>query len=300
MVYNVNKYTYRAAYTGEKSMKKIGLIPNAGKDAGLANTRRIAEYLDGRAELLLEEKYKTSVINAEYGSLAALLDGSDCLIVLGGDGTMLQNAAECARRSLPVLGINLGRVGFLTEVELDNIEGALDKLLSGDFGVEKRMLMRVELIRGGRSIVCTHALNDIVTSKNAGAKLIAIELYTNGELVNRYTADGLIIATPTGSTGYSISAGGPVIDPQMELYVATPICAHMLSVRSAVLPPDKELVVKLDEAYPDNGAVVSADGDVIGSIRPGDEVRITRSNYRFSMIKTGSYSFYDTVLKKLS
>ena len=160
--------------------------------------------------------------------------------------------------------------------------------------------MRVELIRGGECIVHSHALNDVVTAKNAGAKLIALELYTDGELVNRYIADGLIIATPTGSTGYSISAGGPVVDPLMELYVATPICAHTLSIRSAVLPAEKRIVIKPDGDYPDNRTVVSADGDVLGEMLPGDEVRITRSKYRFSMIKTGSYSFYDTVLKKLS
>ena len=281
-------------------MKKIALIPNGNKDPELNNTRRIADYLNGRAELLLEDKYVCSGVKAEYTAYDAMLDEAEYLIVLGGDGTMLQTAADCARRELPVLGINLGKVGFLTEVELDNIEAALDKLLSGDCGIEKRMLMRVEIIRGGECIVHSHALNDVVTAKNAGAKLIALELYTDGELVNRYIADGLIIATPTGSTGYSISAGGPVVDPLMELYVATPICAHTLSVRSAVLPAEKRIVIKPDGDYPDNRAVVSADGDVLGEILPGDEVRITRSKYRFSMIKTGSYSFYDTVLKKLS
>lgn len=281
-------------------MKKIAVIPNGSKDVNLANTCRTAKYLEGKAELLLEKKYSGSGIKAEYMDYEELLDKADYLIVLGGDGTMLQNAAECAKRDLPVLGINLGKVGFLTEVELDNIETALGMLLEGSCGTEKRMLMHVEIVRGGKRTVHSHALNDVVTAKNAGAKLIALELYADGELVNRYTADGLIIATPTGSTGYSISAGGPVVDPQMELYVATPICAHMLSVRSAVLPAEKKIVIKLDADYPDNGAVVSADGDVLGELRPGDEVHITRSIYRFLMIKTGSYSFYDTVLKKLS
>lgn len=285
---------------GRESMKKIALIPNGNKDPEFINTRRIADYLDGRAELLLEDKYAGSGVKVEYMDYETLLNAAEYLIVLGGDGTMLQTAADCARRELPVLGINLGKVGFLTEVELDNIEQALEKLLSGKFDIEKRMLMHVEIIRGGECVIHSHALNDVVTAKNAGAKLISLELYTDGELVNRYIADGLIIATPTGSTGYSISAGGPVVDPLMQLYVATPICAHTLSVRSAVLPPEKQLVIKLDSDYPDNSAVVSADGDVLGEILPGDEVRITRSKYRFSMIKTGSYSFYDTVLKKLS
>jgi NAD+ kinase len=127
-----------------------------------------------------------------------------------------------------------------------------------------------------------------------------MQLYTDQEAVNRYTADGLIIATPTGSTGYSISAGGPVVDPCMRLYVATPICAHMLSVRSAVLSSDKEIKIKLSGDYADSDAVVSADGDVQGYIKDTDEVIITESEYDFELVKIGEQSFYDTLIKKLS
>jgi NAD+ kinase len=127
-----------------------------------------------------------------------------------------------------------------------------------------------------------------------------MELYADDELMYRYTADGLIIATPTGSTGYSISAGGPVVDPGMELYVATPICAHMLSVRSAVLSSDKPITIRLDKTYPDNEAVVTADGDIQGYISGADEVAVLKSKYRFKLIKIGNNSFYDTLISKLS
>jgi NAD+ kinase len=172
--------------------------------------------------------------------------------------------------------------------------------LSGDYIKEKRMMMRVEIKKDNKLRSCCHALNDVVVSKSAGERLIGMELYTDGQLVNRYIADGLIIATPTGSTGYSISAGGPVVDPRMQLYVATPICAHMLSVRSAVLPSEKTIVIKLDNTYPECDAIVSADGDVQGYIKDCDEVVITKSEYEFELIKIGKQSFYDTVLKKLS
>ena len=145
-----------------------------------------------------------------------------------------------------------------------------------------------------------HALNDVVVSKVAGEKLIYMELSTDGVAVNRYTADGLIIATPTGSTGYSISAGGPVVDPCMRLYVATPICAHMLSVRSAVLSSNKDIRIKLDGEYGNADAVVTADGDIQGYIKNADEVIITESEYDFELIKIGEQSFYDTLIKKLS
>ena len=160
--------------------------------------------------------------------------------------------------------------------------------------------MKAQIKKNGKAISTCHALNDIVVSKSAGVKLVGIDLYTNDELVNRYIADGIIIATPTGSTGYSISAGGPVVDPMMNLYVATPVCAHMLSVRSAILSADKDIVIKLTREYADNKALVSADGEVQSEIGNCDEVIISRSQYSLELIKIGNQSFYDTLLKKLS
>jgi NAD+ kinase len=281
-------------------MKKIAIIPNNSKDLGLLYTKKIIEYLSGKAELYMDTAYKVIGMNVNYVSLAELYNKAEILIVLGGDGTILQCAVESAKKKIPVLGINLGRIGFMTEVEIDDTQLALDKLLSGDYIKEKRMMMRVEIKKDNKLRSCCHALNDVVVSKSAGERLIGMELYTDGQLVNRYIADGLIIATPTGSTGYSISAGGPVVDPRMQLYVATPICAHMLSVRSAVLPSEKTIVIKLDNTYPECDAIVSADGDVQGYIKDCDEVVITKSEYEFELIKIGKQSFYDTVLKKLS
>jgi NAD+ kinase len=281
-------------------MKKIAIIPNNSKDLGLLYTKKIIEYLSGKAELYMDTAYQVIGMNVNYVSLAELYDKAEILLVLGGDGTILQCAVESAKKKIPVLGINLGRIGFMTEVEIDNTQLALDKLLSGDYIKEKRMMMRVEIKKDNKLRSCCHALNDVVVSKSAGERLIGMELYTDGQLVNRYIADGLIIATPTGSTGYSISAGGPVVDPRMQLYVATPICAHMLSVRSAVLPSEKTIVIKLDNTYPECDAIVSADGDVQGYIKDCDEVVITKSEYEFELIKIGKQSFYDTVLKKLS
>ena len=222
------------------------------------------------------------------------------MIILGGDGTILQEAAACAKYGIPVMGINLGKVGFLTEIECDNIENALDKLLAEEYTIEKRMLIKLEIRREGKTVCVQNALNDVVVSKPSGAKLIDMELYAGDELVNRYIADGLIIATPTGSTGYSISAGGPVVDPSMTLYIATPICPHMLSARSAVLSADKPIIIRLDSAYPDNEAVVTADGDVQGYISSADEVAVLKSKYEFQLIRTGRQSFYNTLISKLS
>ena len=281
-------------------MKKIAIIPNNIKDIGLLVTKRVVDYLLGKAELYMENKFSVTGMKVNYVKKIDLFENVDLMIILGGDGTILQEAAACAKYGIPVMGINLGKVGFLTEIECDNIENALNKLLAEEYTIEKRMLIKLEIRREGKTVCVHNALNDVVVSKPSGAKLIDMELYAGDELVNRYIADGLIIATPTGSTGYSISAGGPVVDPSMTLYIATPICPHMLSARSAVLRADKPIVIRLDSAYPDNEAVVTADGDVQGYISSADEVAVLKSKYEFQLIRTGRQSFYNTLISKLS
>lgn len=281
-------------------MKRIAIIPNNSKDIGLVNTKRLVDFLNDKAEVYMDEAYSVLGMNVIYVPAGKIYDNADYVIVLGGDGTILQKASECAKRKIPILGVNLGKIGFMTEVEIDDIESSLAKFLDDDFKIEKRMMIKAEVRKQNRVQFSFHALNDVVVSKSVGEKLICIELSTDGEAVNRYTADGLIIATPTGSTGYSISAGGPVVDPCMKLYVATPICAHMLSVRSAVLSSDKEMRIKLNSEIGGSEAVVTADGDIQGYIKDSDEVVITESEYDFELVKIGAQSFYDTLIKKLS
>ncbi len=281
-------------------MKRIAIIPNNGKDIGLVNTKRLVEFLHEEAEIYMDEAYSVLGLNIKYVPSNEIYSNADYLIVLGGDGTILQRASECAKKKIPILGINLGKIGFMTEVEMDDMEEALNKFLKDDFIIENRMMMKAEIRREGEVQFSFHALNDVVVSKHAGENLIYMELSANDEFVNRYTADGIIIATPTGSTGYSISAGGPVVDPTMRLYVATPICAHMLSTRSAVLSAQKTIKIKLDNEYGEADAVVTADGDIQGYIKECDEVVITESEYDFELVKIGNQSFYDTLLKKLS
>lgn len=284
----------------DKKMENIAIIPNTIKDIGLLATKRTVDFLYGKAKVLMDMSFSVTKMKAEFVGRNELFERADAMVVLGGDGTMLQEAAECAKADIPVMGINLGKVGFLTEIELEDLEYALDKLLKKEYKLESRMLLRLEIRRQGMPVFTHHALNDVVVSKPSGARLISMNLYAEDELVYRYTADGLIIATPTGSTGYSISAGGPVVDPNMELYIATPICAHMLSVRSAVLSADRPIRIQMDPAYRDNEAVVAADGDVQGYISGSDEVVILKSKYRFKLIKIGDNSFYDTLVRKLS
>ncbi len=280
-------------------MKRIAIIPNDGKDIGLGNTIRVAESLAGRAEIYMDKEYSVIERGVRFVSKDELCGICDAVVVLGGDGTILSVAAECAKKKTPVLGINLGKVGFMTEIEIGNMDDALTKLLSGEYETERRMMMRVER-RSSEGLDVFHALNDVVTAKTAEVQLINVELFSDSQLVNRYTADGLIIATPTGSTGYSISAGGPVVDPNMSLFVATPICAHMLSVRSAVLSDRHKIRVRLDGTVSGGKGIITADGDVKGFMSAGDEIIITKSEYELELIKIGKQSFFETVIKKLS
>lgn len=281
-------------------MKKIAILPNIEKDFGLAKTKYVIKCLKGRADIYMPEGYDIEDNDIKYVKEADIYALVDYAVILGGDGTIIQSATGCAKNNVPVLGINMGTVGFLTEVEVENIAQSLDKLINGEFELEKRMMLKIEMVKDNVTQSTHHALNDTVISKTIDEKLIKIDLYTDGELVNRYTADGLIISTPTGSTGYSISAGGPVVDPLMQLYIATPICPHMFSARSAILNAQNDIVIKIDQNRTDNKAVITTDGDIKGYISGDDEIRITKSEYTFELIKTVKQSFYETLLSKLN
>ena len=275
------------------NMKNIAVLANTTKEKSIATAERIADFLLGNACLYMTDDCRISdKYDVTYMSQNEIYNAVDIAIVIGGDGTLLRYATPCAKAKVPVLGINLGTVGFLTEVELDDIETSLTALLCDEYIKEERMLLKA-CINDNETY---HALNDIVVAKRDHEQLIHVDLYAGGELVYHYKADGLIIATPTGSTGYSISAGGPVVDPKMDLYVATPICAHMLLARSTVLPADKELVIRLCK----NDAIISADGEFNRSLTNEDVIRISKSNYKFELIKIGKTSFYNTLINKLS
>ncbi len=280
-------------------MKNIAIVSNNLKDIGFISTKEFVKKLLNKANIYMDKALSILGLDVNYVEYEQLFIIADIMVVLGGDGSILQVATPCAKHNIPVLGVNLGRVGFMTETEPNNIDDAINAILTDNYTCESRMLIKMEIVRNGISS-SFHALNDVVVSKSAEAKLIKVGLYADDELVNNYIADGLIIATPTGSTGYSISAGGPVVDPSMQLYIATPICPHMLSVRSAILSSQKKIVIRLDNDFRDNEAVVSCDGDVSGFITEADEIVITKSKYEFKMIKIGNYSFFDTLLRKLT
>lgn len=283
-------------YGEGRILKRIAVIPNHIKDKNYKCTKELFEILKGKAHIVMPKSEEASGIKAEFKD-KDLYNGVDAVIVLGGDGTMLQVAEPCGEKGIAVMGINLGKVGFMTEVETAYMKPACERLLADDFEVEKRMMMEIEVIEKSGKTQKFLALNDAVIAKPS-AEMVAMELCTNGEKVSEYIADGLVIATPTGSTGYSLSAGGPVADPQMQLFIATPICAHMLAARPMLLSAEKVINLSLIDGG-DDSATVTLDGEDKCIIRKGDKVTVKRSRHTFKIIKLGRQSFYYTMMAKL-
>ena len=278
-------------------MKNIVIIPNESKDIGLGVTKKIIEVLSGKANIKMENRFAKTGFHVDYFELDDIYSNTDFVIVLGGDGTILGVAEPCGKMNIPILGINLGTVGFMAEVKVENIESAINALLAGEYKIEKRMMMKVSVIKSGRISGEYHALNDVVISKKESS-MIGIQIHSQGEKINEYKADGLIISTPTGSTGYSLSAGGPVADPTMELFIASPICAHMLHARPALMPSNKEILLTSSDRIT-GGAILSVDGDIKEHLSPDDKVLINKSQYYVSIAKIGKQSFYDVLIDKL-
>ncbi|MDO4618847.1 MAG: NAD(+)/NADH kinase [Clostridia bacterium] len=262
---------------------KVKVIRNYIKDKDSKETEKLLKILKDRNIEIDDKEEKIS-------------EDTDVVIVLGGDGTILATACECAEKEIPVMGINLGRVGFMTETDKGSMEKAIDALLANRYKIEERMMMDIFIASdsGERSY---SALNDLVVSK-PDSQMISVGIFAEEEKITEYIADGVIIATPTGSTGYSLSAGGPVADPATEMFLATPVCAHTLKARPAVLAPEKEVTVKLFGGANPFGAV-SVDGVLREKIEEGECVKIKKSDKKLKIIKFGNQSFYDILTAKL-
>lgn len=230
-----------------------------------------------------------------------IIRDADCILVLGGDGTMLQAARDMGgRRGIPLLGVNLGNLGYLAEVEPEGVEAALEQLLQGDYELESRMMLNGTVYADDKKRE-DWALNDIVIAKTGAQKVLEFNLYVNRKLLNKYLADGIIITTPTGSTGYNLSAGGPIAEPGAKILILTPICPHTMNQRSIILSPEDEVVIELPTGREGQKqiAAVSFDGCAV-ELKTGDAVRIVRSERMTDFIKLGKAGFLEVLHKKMS
>ena len=223
----------------------------------------------------------------------------DALITFGGDGTLLRAARLCAGREIPILGVNLGRVGFLTTATRDTIDPALDALVAGRYVIERRQALQAAIRDAeGNHRVSQLAVNDVAVHKGCVARGVRVNVYIQGENVGPYSADGIIVATPTGSTAYSLSAGGPIVVPGVEAIIVTPIAAHTLAVRPLVVPATYRVVIEPMAGWADD-LLVSFDGQTGSTLAPGDSVDVRRADHRVCLIRLGGDGFFSRMRQKL-
>ncbi|MGM0436731.1 MAG: NAD(+)/NADH kinase [Bacillota bacterium] len=287
---------------GDLTIDKIGLVINTEKnrvvDIGekaldLFNKKNIEYYIEKDSALKLDLDKN----DHEIAGYNRLRKEADIIILFGGDGTFLHTAHHFIGTDIPLLGVNLGSLGFMTEIEVKQFESALDRIITHDYYIEKRMMLESKVYRKNSEVFHSHSLNDIVINRAANARLIDIDLYINNELVNSYNGDGLIISTPTGSTAYSLSAGGPIINPKTEAILITPICPHSLHIRPMVIGPWEKIEVVVNSN--ESNMKVNSDGHYDYDLKDEDKLLIKKSRKTISMVKFPEKTFYSTLRKKM-
>lgn len=276
-------------------MKQFYLITNEGKDPDGIYRKRIEAYIRAHGGNAI-------CVDGEKPAAGQTCDlQSDCVLVLGGDGTLLRAARNMMDKDIPLLGINLGTLGYLAEVENSNLEAALDQLLRDDFVREERMMLAGVVDKQGVSEE-NYALNDIVISRCGSLQILTFQIYVNGQFLNSYSADGIIVATPTGSTGYNMSAGGPIVEPCARLLLLTPICPHTLNTRSIILAPEDEIRIEIPQGRDGQTQTVEAnfDGSHKITLQTGDHIVIRKAVKTTGILKLNTESFLSVLHKKMS
>ena len=285
-------------------MNRILLCPNQKRDPGLQVSLSLLKQLrehDVEAGIYLpavELQVELSPRDLLRGSENEIMRGVDMMICLGGDGTMLRFSPIAARHSIPMLGINMGNLGFITELELEEI-GKLEDILAGHYTIEKRMMLDVEVRRDEKLVYSGFGLNEAVVSRSDPAHAIRLTAYGDNRKISDYAGDGIIIASPTGSTAYSMAAGGPIVEPTAENIILTPICAHSLTAKAYVLTGDRRTSVKLIRAD-GNDAQMLIDGRDRFPLLVGDLIYVKKSEWYCRLVKVLDRSFYEIVKNKLN
>ena len=283
-------------------MKKVAILPNVEKDKGLEITGRLVHHLEKRGCIpQLSQRVAELAGMPQYArEEGALYTESDLLISLGGDGTLLGIGRKTARFDKPILGINLGTLGFLTAEEKNHAEAAIDKVLQGEYKLEKRMMLECSIARESEKTEGIIALNDICITRGNLYKILEFHVYVNEEYVDTLLADGVIICTPTGSTAYNLSAGGPVLKADAQIIAITPISPHTLTSRPIVVSAEDVVTVEVYPSREDTPFTVSADGQDNHTLTGKNVVQIRKAKVCTTIIKTKSQSFYDVLRHKLS
>jgi len=274
----------------------VGKYDNQGMEAPL---RALGEFLRGRGHTVLmacQSAEHLGITDFPTRALHDLATESDAVVVLGGDGTMLSIARELAPHGAPLIGINQGRLGFLTDITVSDMNDAVAEILSGQYVAEERILLNGQIRRGGERVFEATAFNDVVVGKGGSGRLIDLEIAINSEFVYSQRADGLVVTSPTGTTAYALSAGGPIVHPTLEAVALVPICPHTLSARPIVVSSHSRIEIHLTHC---DDARVHFDGQHYFDLAAGDHVWITRASRPVTLLHPHSYSYYDTLRQKL-
>ena len=283
-------------------MNKFYVITNSMKDPDQELTGCIAEYLEKHdRQCQVQQAGRRLDGPYHYTNPELIPEGTECIIVLGGDGTLLQAARDVVHRNIPLLGMNLGNLGFLAEVDRQSIYPALDKLMCDDYEVEERMMLHGTVFRGEQVLGSALALNDIVICREGPLRVVRFKNYVNNEYLNSYNADGIIISTPTGSTGYSLSCGGPIVSQSASMTLMTPIAPHTMNTRSIIFPADDVITVELGKGRRQNQeqGLASFDGDTEIPMVTGDRIVIRKAEVSTKILKLNHLSFVEVLRQKM-
>ncbi len=280
-------------------MITIGILVNKDKPKAIDVAQELVMLLEQRkAGICLEPDIASEIGRVDLGlEKEDFPKRADLLFVLGGDGTLLGVARRFAPYRLPILGINLGHLGFLSEAEPEDLSMAVDRVLAGNYYIEDRMMLDAEVIRNGQVLKKSIAFNDVGIAKGSFGRMITVQVSLDGTYLGTYSGDGVIVSTPTGSTAYSLSAGGPIVWPSLKTLLLTPICPHTLTARPMVLPGNSELMITVSATHQDMG--VTIDGQIGFRLEVDDQIKIRGSQCITSLIKWKERSFFEVVRKKL-
>lgn len=277
-------------------MNTFLIIANKQKDINLEITEQIKHHITRMGAVCnVYDQYNRNVTSID------IPEGTQCILVIGGDGTILATARMLVGNTIPLLGINLGTLGFLADVNLADLSNTLDLLLKDQYQVENRIMLTAEVYKQGEKAATYIALNDFNINRCGASRVIGLKVGINGSIIDCYRADGVIVCTPTGSTGYNLSAGGPIINPTCKNFVITPICPHSLTARSIVLAKEDVVTVEVEQIRSNikEEAIISFDGREGLSIVPGDQVKIYKSQEVTPFIKATEVSFVQILKEKL-
>lgn len=283
----------------KQPVKKIGIVVKPNDPEAFQTACELSDWLRNNDIKQIGEPcvWSENPANNPEAISNELAANADLIVVLGGDGTMISTARMVGDHQVLVLGINYGSLGYLTDFRIEEMTPALEAILRGEYDIDSRVMLHAEHWRDGEMLAKGRVLNDVVINKAALARIIEIEVSLNGLFVNSFRADGLIVSTPTGSTAYNLSAGGPIVYPSMNAVVLTPICPFTLTNRPIVVPDDAQIELKLDNE--NEGVVLTLDGQIGYPMKAGDCVRIRKSRTTFNLVQPPNRNYFDVLRNKL-